>query len=89
MRDLGELQKVTHYRAPSFADERPVIRIGHGSTVPYGEYPVIGLHYLEVVGCSKLSTIQQSRLRYAGQLPRAKNRPRNFRAKSISVFIKV
>ena len=32
MRDLGELQKVTHYRAPSFADERPVIRIGHGST---------------------------------------------------------
>jgi len=34
MRDLGELQKVTHYRAPSFADERPVIRIGHGSTVP-------------------------------------------------------
>jgi len=35
-----------------------VIRIGHGSTVPYGEYPVIGLHYLEVVGCSKLSTIQ-------------------------------
>jgi len=33
----------------------PVIRIGHGSTVPYGEYPVIGLHYLEVVGCSKFS----------------------------------
>ena len=58
MRDLGELQKVTHYRAPSFADERPVIRIGHGSTVPYGEYPVIGLHYLEVVGCSKLSIVQ-------------------------------
>tara|TARA_R110002051_G_scaffold223542_1_gene286819 strand:- start:138 stop:341 length:204 start_codon:yes stop_codon:yes gene_type:complete len=37
----------------------PVIRIGHGSTVPYGEYPVIGLHHLEVVGCSKLSTIQR------------------------------
>jgi hypothetical protein len=38
----------------------PVIRIGHGSTVPnrlimfdLGN----GLHYLEVVGCSKLSTI--------------------------------
>ena len=45
-------------RAPSFADEMPVIRIGHGSTVPYGEYPAIGLHYLEVVGCSKLSITQ-------------------------------
>ena len=42
-----------------FCRRTPVIRIGHGSTVPYGEYPVIGLHYLEVVGCSKLSIIQQ------------------------------
>ena len=38
-----------------FCRRTSVIRIGHGSTVPYGEYPVIGLHYLEVVGCSKLS----------------------------------
>ena len=65
MRDLGGLQKVTHY-------ERQVLQTNAGdknwsrfhspvsvvapSKVTMQRY---GLHYLEVVGCSKLSTIQQ------------------------------
>jgi hypothetical protein len=61
MRDLGGLQKVTHY-------ERQVLQTNAGDknwsrfhSPADGDYVRRRkrLHHLEVVGCSKLSTIQQ------------------------------
>ena len=61
MRDLGGLQKVTHY-------ERQVLQTNAGDknwsrfhSPADGDYVRCRkrLHHLEVVGCSKLSTIQQ------------------------------
>ena len=60
MRDLGGLQKVTHY-------ERQVLQTNAGDknwsrfhSPADGDYVRCRkrLHHLEVVGCSKLSTIQ-------------------------------
>ena len=49
-----ELQITSLIPSLQVCSRKPVIRNGHGSTVPNN----YGLHYLEVVGCSKLSTIQ-------------------------------
>jgi hypothetical protein len=71
MRDLGGLQKVTHY-------ERQVLQTNAGDknwsrfhSPADGDYVRCRkrLHHLEVVGCSKLSTIQQGAVAQLVRVP--------------------
>jgi hypothetical protein len=71
MRDLGGLQKVTHY-------ERQVLQTNAGDknwsrfhSPADSDYVHCRkrLHHLEVVGCSKLSTIQQGAVAQLVRVP--------------------